>query len=111
MRKLTLVLAATATACAFAAPASAHPEDEFTYRGPSTSERAEQAIGDLIAKKKLPATWANAKLLSFDYRSKNGTDQYVLTYENPAIKQVAKRKLYVVLTTSGSFVSASHKPS
>jgi hypothetical protein len=110
MRKIMLVLAAATAASALTAPAFAHPEDEFgSYRGPSTSERAEQAIANLIAQKKLPASWSNAKLASFDSRSKNGTDEYVLTYENPAVKQVAKRKLYVIMSTSGSFISASHK--
>jgi len=109
MRKLTVVLAIAVAASALGAPAFAHPEDEFTYRGPSTAELAEAAIGKLITQKKLSPSWASAKLASFDYRSKNGTDQYVLTYENPAVKQAAKRKLYVIMSTSGSFISASHK--
>ena len=109
MRKLTIALGIAVAASVLGAPALAHPEDEFTYRGPSTSELAEAAIGKLIAQKKLPASWATAKQLSFDYRSKNGTDQYVLIYENPAIKQPAKRKLYVVMSTSGSFISAGYK--
>jgi hypothetical protein len=47
-------------------------------------------------------------MTKFDYREKNG-GQYVLTYENPAIKLAAKRKLFVVMTTDGKFVSAGHK--
>lgn len=46
----------------------------------------------------------------FDYRDRNG-GQYVLTYENAAIKQAAKRKLLVVMTTDGKFVSAGQKVS
>jgi hypothetical protein len=62
-----------------------------------------------VAKKKLPATWTGAKLVSFDYRTKNGVDQYVLLFENPSVKQAAKRKLYVLMSTSGAFISAKHK--
>ena len=110
MRKFILVLA---TATAFSAvPAMAHPEDEgsmYAPRGPSTADKAQQAIEKLVAQKKLPATWTAAKLVSFDFRSKNGVDQYVLIYENPSIKQATKRKLYVLMTTSGDFISANHK--
>lgn len=105
-----MVLAAVA-ALGLAGPAFAHPEDEqmnTAPRGPSTGELAEQEIGKLIAQKKLAASWAKAKMTKFDYRAKNG-GQYVLIYENAAIKQAAKRKLFVVMTTDGKFVSAGHK--
>ena len=77
-------------------------------RGPSTAELAEQEIGKLITQKKLAASWAKAKMTKFDYRAKNG-GQYVLIYENATIKQAAKRRLFVVMTTNGKFVSAGHK--
>ena len=109
MRKL-MILAAVA-GLGLAVPAIAHPEDEqmnTAPRGPSTAERAEQEIERLIAEKKLPASWAKAKMTKFDYRAKNG-GQYVLIYENAAIKLAAKRKLFVIMTTNGKFVSAGHK--
>ena len=109
MRKFILVLAALT---AFnAVPAMAHPEDEspFMPRGPSTAQKAQMAIDKLVENKKLPASWTAAKLVSFDFRSKNGADQYVLIFENPSIKQAAKRKLYVLMTTGGEFISAKHK--
>jgi Family of unknown function (DUF6488) len=108
MRKLMMVVAAASLG--LAGPALAHPEDEgmSVPRGASTGELAAEAINKLIAQKKLPASWTSAKMTKFDYREKNG-GQYVLTYENPAIKQVAKRRLYVVMTTDGKLVSAGHK--
>jgi hypothetical protein len=110
MRKLTF-LAAISVALV-AVPATAHPEDEFgssARRGMSTADSAMQAIDKLIAQKKLPPSWTGATLVSFDYRNKNGIDQYVLTYTNPAIKQAAKKKLYVLMSTSGEFISAGYK--
>lgn len=109
MRKL-MILAAI-TGLGLAGPAIAHPEDEqmnTAPRGPSTAELAEREIVKLIAQKKLVASWAKAKMTNFDYRAKNG-GQYVLIYENASIKQAAKRKLFVVMTTGGKFVSAGHK--
>ena len=112
MRKLTLLMAAAAASSLLAAPAAAHPEDEFgSYapRGPSTTDLAQAAIENLVAQKKLPASWTKAKVSGFDYREKNGAGQYVVTYENAAIKVAGKRKLYVVMSTSGEFISAGHK--
>lgn len=109
MRKL-MILAAVSVIC-LTSPAVAHPEDEqfnSAPRGPSTAELAQQEIGKLIARKKLPASWANAKMTKFDYREKNG-GQYVLVYENAAVTQATKRRLFVVMTTAGKFVSAGHK--
>lgn len=109
MRKLMIL--AVVSVIGLASPAVAHPEEEHSNaapRGPSTAKLAQQEIGKLIAQKKLPASWANAKMTKFDYRGKNG-GQYVLMYENASIKQAAKRKLYVVMTTNGKFVSAGHK--
>ena len=108
MRKL-MMFAAVAT-LGLAAPALAHPEDEgmSVPRGPSTGELAQEEINKLVTQRKLPASWTNAKMVKFDYREKNG-GQYVLMYENASVKQAAKRKLYVVMTINGKFVSAGHK--
>jgi len=105
-----LMMFAAVTTLGLASPAFAHPEDEgmSAPRGPSTGELAQEEINKMIAQKKLPASWSSAKMTKFDYREKNG-GQYVLTYENAAIKQAAKRKLYVVMTTDGKLVSAGHK--
>lgn len=108
MRKI-MMFAAVAT-LGLTSPALAHPEDEgmSVPRGPSTGELAQEAVNKLVAQKKLPASWNSAKMTKFDYRDRNG-GQYVLTFENAAIKQAAKRKLFVVMTTDGKLVSARHK--
>ena len=108
MRKLILI--ASFAALGLASPAIAHPEDEgmSVPRGPSTADLAQDEINKLIAQKKLPGSWASAKMTKFDYRQKDG-GQYVLTYENAKVKEVAKRKLFVIMTTDGKLVSARHK--
>ena len=108
MRKFAII--AALAAFGLAAPAVSHPEpeDEYRPRRPSTAELAQEAINQLVEQKKLPASWTSAKLVTFDYRDKNG-GQYVLTYENAAIKQAAKKKLFVVMTTDGKLVSTGHK--
>src|SRR5215217_4362722 len=109
MRTLSLCLAALAIAVQ-SAPVLAHPEDESgMWRRPSTSDLATEAVGRLVEAKKLPASWVDAKITGFDLRTKNGADQYVVVFENARIKPAAKRKLYVLMTTSGQFISANYK--
>jgi hypothetical protein len=107
---MTAVLASAAMA--LSAPAAAHPEDEFdSYnRGPTTSELAQAAVGKLVSQKKLPTSWNNAVITKFDVKTIAGADRYVVTFENPAVKQVNRRKLYVIMSTGGDFISASFKP-
>src|SRR5215213_9794407 len=109
MRRMTLCMAVLVAAAPV--PLIAHPEpaELGEFRGPTTSELAVEAISNLVRAKKLPASWNSAKLTSFDLRSKNGTDQYVLIFENPAIKVAGKRKLYVLMGTGGQFISAGYK--
>ena len=45
------------------------------------------------------------------WRRDRNCGQYVLTYENSAVKAAAKKKLFVVITTNGKLVSAGHKAS
>src|SRR5215203_587371 len=109
MSKLSMI--ACMAVAVLATPAVSHPEDEFggaARQGIATADYAQQAIDKLIAQKKIPRSWVSATLVNFDFRTKNGVDQYVLTYENSAIKNPAERKLYIFMSTTGQFMSASH---
>lgn len=111
MRKLLICLAGASVAIA-ATPAIAHPEDEMGgryERAPTTTELAQQAVVKLVTQAKLPASWTNARVVKSDVRTRKGVKQMVITFQNDAIRQVAKRKLYVVMTSDGQFISANHK--
>ena len=108
MRRISLCLMAL-IAVAYAAPALSHPEPDELSRPPSVSELAADAISNLVKTKKLPASWTNAKQLSLDLRTKNGAYQYVVVFENPAIKEAGKRKLYVVFGVSRELISTGYK--
>lgn len=89
----------------------AHPEghDMEYVRAPSTSELAREAVVKLVARAKLPASWARARVAKVDLRTKKGVEQYVVTFQNDAITQRSKKTLYVLMGTDGKFISANHK--
>ena len=111
MRTLLIGLAGL-TAVLSAAPALAHPEDDFGSRyerAPTRIELAKEAVVKLVVQAKLPASWTEASATSSTSRIKNGAEQFVVKFENTQIKQPAKRYLYVIMTVDGKFISANHK--
>jgi hypothetical protein len=108
MRALFIALAVAATA---ATPAFAHPEPDFDTqpRRPPITDLAKQAVIKLVSQAKLPATWSNATVAKLDLRMKNGVDQWVVTFSNPAIRNPAQRVLYVLMTREGEFISANYR--
>ena len=94
-----------------AGPTLAHPEhDEMPQRAERKpmAETAKDAVIKLVTQAKLPSSWSKAKATQTEARMIGGTQSWVVTFDNPAVKTAAKRKLYVVLTKSGEFVSAAH---
>ncbi len=108
MRNILVALTALATV---SSPALAHPQhDEIPQRAERKpmAETAKDAVIRLVTQAKLPSSWSKAKASQTEARMIDGTQSWVVTFDNPAIKSAAKRKLYVVLTKSGDFASAVH---
>ena len=106
MRK---TLTALASLTFIASPALADPEhDDIPQRVESRpiAEIAKDSVIRLVTQAKLPSSWSKAKAIQTEARMIGGTQRWVVTFDNPAIKSASKRKLYVVLTRSGDFVSA-----
>ncbi|ASK89642.1 DUF6488 family protein [Sphingorhabdus sp. SMR4y] len=108
MRNLLVALTALATV---AGPALGHPRHDEMPQGAERkpmAETAKDAVIKLVTQAKLPSSWSKAKAIQTEARMIGGTQSWVVTFDNPAIKSAATRKLYVVLTKSGEFVSAAH---
>jgi len=108
MRIVALALAAVAT---LGTPALAHPdhENDRPQRRP-VAELAKDSVVKLVTQAKLPASWSKARTVGSQIRTtKNGAQQWVVTFENKAIRNRAKQRLYVLMTPGGEFISANHK--
>jgi hypothetical protein len=107
--RLTIIAIAIALG-GISAPAVAHPEDEFTVpvRIPATV-RAQEALSRMVAENELPASWADAKLIGRELRTKDGALQWVVIFQNDAERNRRKRMLYVLISPAGAFISADHE--
>ena len=107
---MRILILATA-AVAFAVPVTAHPGGHdmgmMTERQP-VDQLAKAEVIRLVTQSKLPASWGAVVPESKTLRVEDGTQQWVVTFTNDAIQNTAKRTLYVVMTTSGAYVSAGH---
>ena len=107
------VLLAAAALSLFAAPVAAHPDghdDQPRAAEPRpVPELAQGAVVKLVARAKLPASWAKAKVINSRLRTKNGAQQWVVTFQNKAEPRASRRLLYVLMTPGGEFISANHR--
>src|SRR5215212_3550464 len=105
-----LAIAAAIGLSALASPGFAHPEPDFERPSrPPITDLARQALVKLVSQAKLPASWSTAPVAKLDLRMKNGLEQWVVTFNNPAIRVPAQRVLYVLMTKNGEFISANHR--
>ncbi len=110
---MRLALAALAAAAgSLTAPAIAHPgghADEYQAQRRPIAEIAQESVVKLVTQAKLPATWSKAKIVKSELRTRGGAQQWVVTFQNLAERNRAKRMLYVIMSTEGSFISANHR--
>lgn len=109
--RLALVALAVA-AGSLAAPAIAHPgghDDQYRSERRPITEIAQESVVKLVTQAKLPATWSKAKVVKSELRTRGGAQQWVVTFQNLAERNRAKRVLYVVMSTNGTFISANHR--
>lgn len=95
------------------APAIAHDPMEhmrMEQRKP-IGQSAQDAVTKLVTQAKLPASWSGIEPVESKLRIKDGTEQWVVAFRNDKIRKGAQRKLYVIMSKNGDFISASHKPS
>jgi hypothetical protein len=108
---MRLALAAfAAVGFSVAAPAIAHPDHEEArpQRRP-IGELARESVVRLVTQAKLPATWTRARVVGTNARQKNGAQQFVVTFQNDAERNRARRTLYVLMTPTGDFISANYR--
>jgi hypothetical protein len=109
---MRLALVALAAAGSLTAPAIAHPgghDDEYRPQRRPITEIAQEAVVRLVTQAKLPASWSKATVVKSELRTRAGVQNWVVTFQNLAERNRAKRVLYVYMTTDGTFLSANHR--
>ncbi len=109
---MRLALLALVALSVFGTPVAAHPDGhdkQYSVERRPIAEIAKDSVVKLVTQAKLPASWSKAPSVASQKRTKNGAEQWVITFENKAIRVRAKQRLYVLMTPDGEFISANHK--
>ncbi|MFZ5703828.1 MAG: DUF6488 family protein [Pseudomonadota bacterium] len=105
--RIVILIAASLTFQA--APALAHPDHDMDSEAPRPAAMiARDHVVRLISQAKLPASWSKATVESSKQRNVKGVSQTVVTFQNAAEKDAAKRSFHVVVGRDGDIVSADH---
>lgn len=113
MRLALFALAAAVGGFTAPAPALAHPGGHDAQHRPEPrpiAQIAQESVVKLVTQAKLPASWSKARVLKSEQRTRAGARIWVVTFQNLAERNPAKRMLYVVMSTNGTFISANHRP-
>lgn len=101
-----------ALALGAAAPAVAHPEGHgpqvMTVDKSVAEARAKSVVRTLIDRDTVEASWATINPTSAQLRAGRDGLEWVVLFENPKVRDPAKRKLYVFLTADGGYLAANH---
>jgi len=106
------LIAVAAAVGSLTAPALGHPgghADEYQPQRRPITEIAQESVVKLVTQAKLPASWSKAKVVKSDLRVRGGAQQWVVTFQNLAERNRAKRMLYVIMSPEGRFISANHR--
>lgn len=69
------------------------------------SQNAKTQVEKLVTETKLPESWKSANLVTAETTNIAGKKRWVVVFENAQESDAAKKKLEVVLTPGGKFVS------
>ena len=106
------LVALAAAAGSLTVPAIAHPgghDDQYRSERRPITEIAQESVVKLVTQATLPASWSKAKVVKSELRTRAGAQQWVVTFQNLAERNRAKRLLYVIMSADGRFVSANHR--
>ncbi len=105
------ILVAVALMFASTAPAGAHPDHDM-YEAENPRELAMASAVNIVARMiergAIPASWSAIHPGGASLRQRNGVNEWVVTFQNPAVADSAQRTLYVMLTVSGVYIAANY---
>jgi hypothetical protein len=73
------------------------------------SAKAAQVVATIVKKGQLDASWSPIQPAEIQKKNFQGRLEWVVTFNNPAEKDVTKQKLYVFLSLYGEITGANFK--
>jgi hypothetical protein len=99
--------------CLFSAPVLAGPGHEHGHsHGPASKEQAikiaSKVVKNLAKKKVVDSSWSNIKASGAEKKTFSQGPEWVVTFNNKAIKDSSKQTLYIFLTIEGKYLAANY---
>lgn len=70
--------------------------------------KAKNIVANFIKKKILDKSWESIEVNSSEKKTFNGKQEWVVSFVNEKFADIKKRKLYIFLTLSGSYIAANY---
>ncbi|MEQ1708194.1 MAG: DUF6488 family protein [Terricaulis sp.] len=108
---MRIFLSALALAFAAVGPAYAHPEhDMYGTENPRLMAvtSAMSVVDRLVERGAVEASWRGREPVSANLRQRNDATEWVVTFQNDAIRNLEQRTLYVMLTQGGVYLAANY---
>ena len=74
----------------------------------TANSKATKILKSFVKQKTIDKSWGSASVSSFEKKSFNGKQEWVVSFMNGKIADAKKRKLYIFLTLSGDYIAANY---
>ena len=107
MKKLITVLLCSTLLSVFPAFAgTGHSHDPISKE--MATQKAEKRLQSLVTKGKIDKSWQDTKAADVQKKNYGGTNEWVVTFNNPSINDKTKQKLYMFFKLDGHYLATNY---
>lgn len=103
---LVVLLSFSVTGLYAHGPGGHGPKTEITEN--QASEMATKVVAAIVKDGKLDNSWAQIQPAEVKKRTFKDSPEWIITFNNPKEKDIAKQKLYIFLSLYGDYLGANH---
>tara|TARA_R110002050_G_scaffold57423_5_gene129179 strand:+ start:93869 stop:94231 length:363 start_codon:yes stop_codon:yes gene_type:complete len=85
-----------------------HSHSQVAVDDVTASANATNIVATLVEKGKLDKSWASITATSVEKQSFEGKEEWVISFVNAEVTDLAKQKLYVFLAVNGEYIAANY---
>ena len=108
---LALVISVVSVSPVYAGGGHEHSHDGGHSHGPVSAvvviKKADEKVAQLVKAGKVDKSWAGKKASAKKKRFKNG-EEWVVSYNNTEMKDIAKQNLYLFFSLNGRYIAANY---
>ena len=109
MKKLLFALVCSSlffNTAAFAGPGHAHSHGPISEE--KAIQKAEKRLVKLVNKGKIDKSWKDVKANKAEKKTFKGSEEWIVTFNNPELADKSKRKLYMFFKVDGHYLATNY---